>query len=101
VKPLPGYKRMQQRISFDEWWLLKYKDGAREMIARATGDMLATALLTEGVDTTKPIFIDGAQRVGSETFFFDGLTEVKLELHFVPRPPDHPKLEHPRRALDG
>lgn len=82
MKTLPGYKKVQQTIGFAHDYVSYYpRAELRKLIARATGDLLAHALMMEDVDTTKPIFVDGAQ---AAVPIMDA-TEVTVELQYAPR----------------
>ena len=92
MKPLPGYVKAQRIIAVDELWLHSYPaQEVRKMIAHATGDLLAEALMSESIDTTQPLYVDGAHRTGVE--MFTDIREVKVELHYVPRSPHRDELE--------
>jgi hypothetical protein len=107
MKVLPGYKRVIQRIAFDNLYVHQYPaEELRKMVAYSTGDMLANALLTQDVDTTKPIFVDGSQKVhalGRADFaaFDNDLTEVKIELHYFPRQPGLAELARSAGATES
>jgi hypothetical protein len=104
MKPPPGYVKRQVRMGFDHEALTRYPQGyVRQMIAEATGDLLTKALIEGDIDTTAPLFIDGAQKVYPTSFFFDDLAEVKVELLYMQRDRsrDHPALAQGHRAIDG
>lgn len=98
MKTLPGYKKVHQTIGFANDYASYYpRSELRTLIARATGDLLAHALMMEDVDTTKPIFVDGAQ---AAVPIMDA-TEVTVELQYAPRLGGNDELEKGTPALDG
>ncbi len=91
---------MQKRIAVtSEFARALPVDFFRKQMARETGDLLTEAMLTGSVDTTMPIYIDGAQRSDAEFAKMD-LHEVKLSLDYFPREASRQQLEAARRAIE-
>lgn len=81
----------------------------QRFVADVTGQLLTEALLTGQVDTTMPIYVDGARRSRVPWDFQDSI-EMKVRLDYFQRQPSRPmpdegrvptSLPEPRKAIDG
>lgn len=109
-EPLPGYVRIQRVIGFDDIELMRIPPGeVQRFVADVTGQLLTEALLTGQVDTTMPIYVDGARRSRVPWDFQDSI-EMKVRLDYFQRQPPRPmpdegrvptSLPEPRKAIDG
>lgn len=108
MRPPPGYVKVNNVIALANEGIALYPpEQIHQMVAEAAGQLLTEALLTQGVDTTMPIYVDGAQSTFptstslfyNTTSLFYNITEIKVELLYAKRVDEHPSLTSGARAI--
>lgn len=99
MRPPPGYVKVNNVIALANEGIALYPpEQIHQMVAEAAGQLLTEALLTQGVDTTMPIYVDGAQSTFPTSLFYN-ITEIKVELLYAKRVDEHPSLTSGARAI--
>lgn len=99
MRPPPGYVKVNNVIALANEGIALYPpEQIHQMVAEAAGQLLTEALLTQGVDTTMPIYVDGAQSASPTSLFYN-ITEIKVELLYAKRVDEHPSLTSGARAI--
>jgi hypothetical protein len=95
-----GYIRVQRVISIDQMYRGEIpREHMEKIVARETAYLLECALLTRNMDTTAPIFIDGATR--TDYTFTHNVDQIKVTLDYRQRGEQRKALDHGSEATNA